>query len=204
MQKPAFVLGNGVSRSPFKIPKLKQHGTVYGCNALYRTDTPDFLIAVDPRMVIEISKTGYQLKNKVWTNPRKGLTEIRNLNFFNPSLGWSSGPTALWLASQHGHRQIYILGFDYKGIDNGTKVNNLYAGTKNYKKKDSTATFFGNWLRQTCKVVKDNPNIQYTRIIQSDNFCPEQLNNFENFATITVEEFSKRLPYDLSNQNDSF
>lgn len=197
MQNTAFVLGNGVSRSPFKIPDLKQYGTVYGCNALYRTDIPDYLIAVDPKMVLEITKTNYHLRNQVWTNPRKGLEEIRNINFLTPSLGWSSGPTALWLASQHKYDQIYVLGFDYKGIDNGTKVNNLYAGTKNYKKKDSTATFFGNWLRQTCKVIKDNPDIQYTRVIQPDNYRPRELNKFENFATITIDEFTKTLPRDL-------
>jgi hypothetical protein len=193
MQNTAFVLGNGVSRSGFTIPQLKKYGPVYGCNAIYRTDVLDYLVAVDQRMVLEITKSGYHRTNQVWTNARKGMTRTEHLNFFKPSKGWSSGPTALWLASSHEYTTIYILGFDYKGIDSGTKVNNLYAGTENYKKKDATATYFGNWLRQTCTVIKDNPNIQYIRVIQSDNYCPTQLNNFTNFKTITVDEFDKFL-----------
>lgn len=204
MQKTAFVLGNGLSREPFKIPQLQQHGTVYGCNALYRTDTPDFLIAVDPRMVVEITQSGYHLRHSVWTNPRKGIEKSKGLNFFKPSLGWSSGPTALWLASQHNYDRIYILGFDYKGVDDGKKVNNLYAGTKNYKAKDANATYFGNWLKQTCKVIKENQKTSFIRVIQPDNYCPPELNIFENFTTITTEEFSKSLPYDYFSQNGSF
>ena len=86
--------------------------------------------------------------------------QCKDLNFSQPSKGWSSGPTALWLASTHGHDTIYILGFDFHGKPdtNGqrTKVNNLYAGTHNYKKKGEPATYFGNWERSKLQVhVKD-------------------------------------------------
>ena len=40
----------------------------------------------------------------------KHIQQCLKLNFFPPSKGWSSGPTALWLASQHGSKQILILG----------------------------------------------------------------------------------------------
>ena len=195
MIKTAFVLGNGVSRAAFEIPTLQKYGLVYGCNALYRTDTPDYLISVDPGMVSEIVESGYHKTHKVWTNPRKHTKDIKGLNFFKPSLGWSSGPSALWLSAIHGNERVYILGFDYKGLDEGKKVNNIYAGTKNYKSENATATYFGNWLRQTCKVIKTHPKIEFIRVIQSDNYCPEELNIFENFTTITTDEFRKSLPY---------
>ena len=44
---------------------------------------------------------------------------MEGFNFFQPSKGWSSGPTALWLASQQQYTTIYILGFDYQGTDGG-------------------------------------------------------------------------------------
>jgi len=130
----AFVLGNGTSRASVKSQELKTFGKVYGCNALYRTFDPDYLIAVDVKMVLEINKAGYQHKHNVWTNPNKSYQKMSNLNFFQPSKGWSSGPTALWLASQHGYEKIFILGFDYKGLDEGKKLNNMYSDTVNYKK----------------------------------------------------------------------
>jgi len=191
INQTGFVLGNGVSRSGIQIPELQKQGPVYACNAVYRHDQPDYLIAVDVKMVLEISKSGYQLTNQVWTNPNKSFAKLENFNFFRPSKGWSSGPTALWLASQHGYRTIYILGFDYKGVDDGKKFNNVYADTMNYKKSRDSATFFGNWLRQTKTVIKEHPHIQYKRVITADNYCPEELNRFDNFKTIRREDFEK-------------
>jgi hypothetical protein len=187
----AFVLGNGTSRSPINVEELSPIGKTYGCNALYRTFAPDFLVAVDVKMILEISKTGYQKKHTVWTNPNKAYQRIPNLNLFNPSKGWSSGPTALWLSAQHGYERIYILGFDYKGLEKGSKFNNIFADTPNYKKSQDGATFFGNWLRQTVSVVKENKNTQFVRVIAPDNYQPEELNKFDNFTTITVEDFMK-------------
>ena len=187
----AFVLGNGTSRSPINPEDLRTYGNIYGCNALYRTFNPDYLIAVDTKMILEINKSGYQNKHEVWTNPNKSYARMTGFNFFNPSKGWSSGPTALWLASQHGYETIYILGFDYRGLQDGKRLNNIYADTANYKKSTDGATFFGNWLRQTKSVIQENKKIQYVRVIASDNYQPDELNKFENFSTITVENFQR-------------
>lgn len=187
----AFVLGNGTSRQGIDPPLLKKRGTMYGCNALYREFSPDYLVAVDVKMILEISKAGYQNHHSVWTNPNKSFAKISNLNYFNPSKGWSSGPTALYLACQHGYEQIFILGFDYKGLDNGKKVNNIYAGTWNYKKANDGATYYGNWLKQTKKVIQEHNHIQFTRVIQPDNFCPEELNNLTNLQHMSYEDFEK-------------
>lgn len=193
--KIAFVLGNGVSRKPIVLDELKQHGTVYACNAVYRHFQPDFLVAVDVKMILEINKSGYQKNNQVWTNPNRAYDRMQGFNFFQPSKGWSSGPTALWLASQHQYDKIFILGFDYKGLSNGSKTgykfNNIYANTGNYKNSHDSATFFGNWLRQTASVVKENANTNYIRVIAPDNYKPEELNKFSNFSTWHVEDFQK-------------
>ena len=188
-QNCAFVLGNGMSRASIDPILLKRYGPIYGCNALYRTFRPDYLVAVDVKMILEISKSMFQHKNQVWTNYNKSYEGIQNLNYFQPGKGWSSGPTALWLASQHRHKRIYILGFDYKGLKEGQRFNNLYADTPNYKKSQDSATFYGNWLRQTESVVAGHEKSQFIRVIAPDNYCPEQLNKHENYSTITVEEF---------------
>lgn len=187
----AFVLGNGTSRKNINPQELKKNGTVYGCNALYREFDPDYLIAVDVKMVNEINSKGYQHNHTVWTNYNRTYKDYENFNYFEKSKGWSSGPTALWLASQHDHKEIYILGFDYQGLKNGRLLNNLYADTKNYKKSNETATFYGNWLRQTEQVIREHQHIKYIRVITTDNFIPKQLNNFRNFKTISIEDLEK-------------
>lgn len=189
----AFVIGNGTSRASIDLAKLKQHGVMYGCNALYREFEPDYLIAVDTKMITEINRAGWHNTHEVWTNPNKSISQFKGFNFFRPSKGWSSGPTALWFAAQHHYPEIYILGFDYKGVGENNKfVNNLYAGTLNYKRTRDGATYFGNWLRQTRQVIKENPQKTFYRVIASDNYRPPELNNFGNLQTIMVEDFKKK------------
>jgi hypothetical protein len=187
----AFVLGNGTSRKTINPDELAPNGKVYGCNALYRSFRPDYLIAVDVKMILEINKSGFQHSNEVWTNPNRNFSKIQNLNYFSPSKGWSSGPTALWLSSEHNYETIFILGFDYKGLDDGKILNNIYADTMNYKKSTDGATFFGNWMRQTKSVIQTNPDINYVRVIAPDNYSPEELNTFDNYSEMLVDDFKK-------------
>jgi len=190
--KPAFVLGNGRSRLQLKLQNLKQHATVYACNAIYREYDPDFLIAVDVKMVQEIVKSEYNKTHIVWTNPNKGITSYPNLNFFSVHKGWSSGPTALRFAAQQGHTNIYIFGFDYKGIDN--KFNNVYSDTENYKHSNAPATFFGNWLKQTSDTVFEFKHVCFYRVINENDYVPDVMTTHENLKHITYYEFSKKFP----------
>lgn len=61
--KRTFVLGNGESRKGLDLNNLKEYGTIYGCNALYRDFTPDGLIAVDWAIMHEIYASGYAQNN---------------------------------------------------------------------------------------------------------------------------------------------
>lgn len=188
-----FVLGNGTSRLQLNHKNLLDKGIVYACNAVYREFEPHHLIAVDVKMVNEIVASGYHKTHSVWTNPNKGISNKHNLNLFNPHKGWSSGPTALWFASEQGHRDIYIFGFDYQGLQG--KFNNVYADTYNYKKSNDAATFHGNWLSQTERTIRDFRNTQYYRVINPGDFIPDQLGiQLKNLKHITYEEFSKKFP----------
>jgi transposase-like protein len=189
LKKTAFVLGNGTSRKSIDLNQLKEHGTVYGCNALYREFEPDYLVAVDAKMILEINKAGYQHDHSVWTNRNRAYDKMNGFNFFQSSKGWSSGPTALHLASEHKNNEIYILGFDYTGIDN--KLNNIYANTFNYKKSHERATYHGNWLRQTLITCQKFSEKRYIRVLGDDAFIPKEFSNIENLSHITVEEFKK-------------
>jgi|TARA_B110000902_G_scaffold135559_1_gene157106 hypothetical protein len=198
MAEVAFVLGNGESRKGIDIDDLKKHGTVFACNGVYRTDKPDFLIAVDPKMVLEIAESDYLLQNKVYSNfnaqYNKNPKILENVQWFKPSLGWSSGPTALRMACDHGFKEIYILGFDYQGLSEGGKnnrfkVNNLFKDSRNYKKGNEQATFFGNWMNQTKKCLQDYPDVKFHRVIPKDWFQPKDLQWKGNIDHPSTEEF---------------
>ena len=168
-------------------------GTVYGCNAVYREIDPHYLVAVDVKMVNEIIAAGYHNTHQVWTNPNKGVTSKHNINFFTPHKGWSSGPTALWFAASQPHTDIYILGFDYQGVDG--KFNNVYADTFNYKKSTDAATYHGNWLSQTEKVIKEFKQKNFYRVVETGAFIPDKLGpTLENLKHINYDDFISKFP----------
>lgn len=182
MIKRTFVLGNGRSRLNADLKKLKEHGKVYGCNALYREYQADILVAVDPKMIVEICQYGYQMTNQVWTNPNSKYSNFKNLNFFKNPRGWSSGPTALYKACLDGATEIYMLGFDYHG--NNGLLNNIYADTENYRKSSDPATYHGNWLKQTEHVMKEFPNTFFYRVIDKNTKIIEEWRQLSNFKHI--------------------
>ena len=198
MSSTAFVLGNGESRRGIDIDDLMERGTVYACNAVYRTHRPHFLVAVDPKMLLEIAESDYILNNKVWSNFNAQYNKhpkiLNHVNWFRPSLGWSSGPTALKMACDHGHKEIYILGFDYQGHKENSKnarykLNNIFGDTRNYKRHNDEATFYGNWLNQTKRCLKDYPDVKFHRVIPKGWFQPRDLEWSGNIDHPTTEEF---------------
>ena len=193
-QKIAFVLGNGTSRKEINHHLLKEYGTVYGCNGLYREFTPDHLVCVDTKMIMEIAETQYQMKHNVWSNRNKLVERTPNIKIINPHKGWSSGPTALMLASQHDNKEIYILGFDYVGLgEKQERVNNVYAGTRNYKNVNDRATYYGNWQRQTMMCINQYPKTKYYRVMKSmEDYIPDHLRDLTNLSHITIDDFAKK------------
>ena len=190
MNEIAFVIGNGTSRASINLSKLKSQGKIYGCNALYRDFDPDILVCVDTKMVIEINNAKYQHSHEVWTNPNKLFHNMTGFNFFNPGKGWSSGPTALWKASQDGFDEIYILGFDYEGIDD--KINNMYADTANYRKSTDKATYFGNWQKQTYSTIYQNRDKRYIRVIQEEGYIPREFSKLYNLKHMNITDFCEK------------
>jgi len=57
-----FCIGNGESRKGYDLEKLRPHGKIYGCNALYRDFMPDVLTAVDHGIMHEIYHAGVAQK----------------------------------------------------------------------------------------------------------------------------------------------
>jgi hypothetical protein len=94
------------------------------------------------------------------------------------------------MACQQPYSQIYIFGFDYQGIEG--KFNNMYADTFNYKKSNDAATFFGNWLSQTEKTVKEFKHINFFRVIEPGQFIPDKLQGVPNLQHITYENFEQK------------
>lgn len=187
--KTAFVLGNGRSRIGLELDKLRPLGKIYGCNALYRDFSPDMLIATDPGISSEIESSGYPEHHEFYTR-KPGIESYSKkieLNF-----GFSSGPIAVTYAAAHGHDLIYLLGFDFKGIDG--KFNNVYADTVNYKQSNAKETYWGNWENQLLTIMRDQyPNKKYIRVLGDKKFSSSILSGLKNYSEINIFSFLDKL-----------
>jgi hypothetical protein len=208
MAEVAFVIGNGESRKGIELADLKNHGKVFACNGVYRTHRPDVLVAVDPKMLLEIAESDYLLHNKVWSNFNVQYNKVPKIldhvQWFKPSLGWSSGPTALRLACDQGFKDIYIIGFDYQGYPddqqkNRFKFNNVFKDTRNYKRAKDEATFYGNWMSQTKHCLKDFKDVSFHRIIPKGWYQPKDIEWAGNIDHPSTEEFLSKFKLQIKN-----
>lgn len=180
----AFVLGNGQSRKQIDIDSLKQYGTVYGCNAIYRDYSPDYLVAVDEKMVRELAKHKVDKRITCYTSYYNQIPG--DFHFFPKHPGKNSGHSAMILACLHNHTKVYMIGFDYIGVDG--LFNNVYADTDNYRKSTEQEAGYTQWYVELRNTLQSHPDTKFIRVVGNKHY----LNLSEkNFTEITVEQFKE-------------
>jgi len=158
----AYVIGNGPSRKGFDLNRLKETGQTYGCNALYRDFIPDYIFSVDTNMSMQMIEDEVGLKTIHYAPAlqanRKESNGMIHLIPNNPN--WISGNAAFWTAGVHGHKNIYLIGFDFREYGNG-ELNNIYQDTDYYGERNDDKIFDG-WLKQFRDMLKMRPYVNYT------------------------------------------
>lgn len=191
----AFVLGNGISRLAVDLSVLKPHGTIYGCNALYREFFPDVLISTDRGIAHTIQHTGYAREHVMYT--RKPLPGMGARPVPQSYYGFSSGPIAVGVAAMDRHLAVYLIGFDM-GPTGNNRFNNVYADTEFYKKSNSNPTFTGNWVRQIVTVTRDFPTTSFHRVVGDTTAEIAELTGIKNMRHMPMADFLNR----INNQKD--
>ena len=114
----AYCIGNGPSRAGFDLTRLKATGQTYGCNALYRDFIPDFIFSIDSPITLELVNAKvyekcfhYSTSLEVNRYPKGGPSHL-HLIPNNPR--WICGNQAFWTAGVHGHKNIYLIGYDFR------------------------------------------------------------------------------------------
>lgn len=190
----AFCIGNGPSRKGFTLEALRARGQTYACNAIYRDFIPDFIFSVDAQMTQEMVRAEvykkcihYAPSLEVGRHPN-WRDSVLHLIPRNPA--WISGNVSFWTAAIHGHKKIYLIGYDFREYGKD-QLNNIYQDTKNYGERNGDMIFDG-WLRQFREMIKMYPYIQFT--VVHDN-PPEFLHNLQtgtdlgNTRVISYNEF---------------
>lgn len=187
MTEFAFVLGNGKTRLAFNIPELRSRGMVYACNAVYRTDEVDVLISTDPGISREIIESGYPDIHVHYTRERNIKPGVKSKALDPRWQGYSSGPNALAQACKDGYPYCFMIGMDL--VSDNSYINNLYAGTDNYKNTDSEPTYHGNWENQITEIIQEFSTTRIVHVNPLLKYTPESWKLYPNFEVHTVDKF---------------
>lgn len=168
MARVVFVIGNAESRQGFDLYKLRRHGYILGCNALYRDFDPDWLVAVDKPM--------YSLVQAEWGGDRitlkaNGKDACAVLNDeeevpLNELYWWDSGKLATFMGwyLYPDIERIYLIGFDFWADPNRAKINNVYKGTDQYRAADKPAHYDPVWYKKWNKTLAECRGVKFYRV----------------------------------------
>lgn len=134
----AFIIGNGESRKDFDLEKLRPHGVIYGCNALYRDFEPDYLVAIDDKMIKEINESEFP-KEKFIVPTREEQYEPIEMHGSRVRPRSNAGMNAIMEAIKRGSTEIYLIGFDFLIHNDKMALSNMYDGTNAYGPETRTS-----------------------------------------------------------------
>jgi len=192
----AVVIGNGMSRIDFDLEQIKKHkgGHLaqhklysYGCNALYREFTPNFLIATNDCMVDEIAASEYCDDNIVYTINQYIPKYPGKFHLIPYGVQQNAGTMATWLAAFDGFKRVFLLGFDTQ--DSVGLNNNLYAGTDCYEDRHADICD-DKWSNAMYNIFRQYYDVEFIRVMPGPNpVTPLSWKGCLNFRNVTYRDF---------------
>jgi hypothetical protein len=190
----AVVIGNGTNRLGFDLQNLKKASGLlgsrtvqtYGCNALYRDFTPDFLVAVGNNGIVDqIADGGYTNENIVYSSAMHLLEFPGKFYLIPHDVYADAGTTAAYIAAFDEHKKIYLIGFD--GHETGWN-NNVYAGTNGYDPKEVDIDHI-EWISNRKQLIDTYDEVDWVWVTpHGTNLVPEQLKPCLNFRQIDFRQ----------------
>jgi hypothetical protein len=191
----AVVIGNSPTRLEFNLQNLKKFSGLlgadtlqtYGCNALYRDFTPDFLVVHGNDIVKELAESEYIKNNIVYTNAIH-LLEYPNKFYLIPYNPYAdAGTTAAYIAAFDGHKKIYLLGFDEQDSENYNF--NVYAGTNGYDALDAEI-LSDTWVTNRVELFNLYNDVDFIWVtLYGRSTVPESHKSCVNFRQISYRDF---------------
>lgn len=189
----AVVIGNGPSRNALPLHYLMNHGgghkgkmklTTYGCNALYRDASPQFLVVTGKAIAKEVADSGYADENVVLSHPDIITQHPGKFHLIPFDQYWNAGCVATWMACFDGHTKVYLYGMDNQPQ---TGINlNVYADTAGY---DSTTYRVNDesWVSTMVSIFNAYSDVEFVWV--NPTIMPESWRYATNLRQITDRQF---------------
>jgi len=196
--RQAVAIGNGESREKFNLMHLKNHKggllganrlQTYGCNALYRDFTPDFLVAVGDEIISEIARSAYVKENIVYAHADAILEYPGKFYLIPQNVYYNAGALAAYLACFDGHTRVYLVGYD--SYDDIKALNNVYKNTRGYQATTNAHKQTGDyWEQSLAQVMETYADVDFVRVQPTlEWWTPGLWKTYSNFRQMTYENF---------------
>ena len=203
----AVVLGNGPSRLELYpqgniLEILHNHkggllaaGRVqtYGCNAIVRDFTPDFVVAND-EVASELVNGGYCDKTIIYGTAAMVLSYPGKFYLVPQDPSWDMGARAVYMACFDGHTTVYLMGFDcYDSHAGEQKSYNVYADTPGYPSANSSNTeaFF---IKSIEQVMQTYSHVDFVRVMPTESYTiPDCWKYLLNLRQISFNDFAREV-----------
>jgi hypothetical protein len=178
---PVFLIGNGKSRKDFDLERLREKGTIIGCNALYRDFDPDLLVLIDAKMLTEINESKY-CEDHHCIIPNNRSVVIKSAMNWKTERFNTSGCFAMKMISQlMKPGKCYMLGMDgFPG--------NMYDKTKNYQV--NTLQNFDGVTTYYLKALESSERTVFINVNHKDAW-PKAAHETDKYKYITYKEFEE-------------
>jgi hypothetical protein len=176
----AVAIANGATRANFDLTFIANHkgGLLaedklqsYGCNSLYKTFSPDFLVATDETVIKDISESEYINDNIVYVNAQHIVEYPGKFYLVPQNPAFDAGSMAAYIAAFDGHKKVFLLGYD------------SYA-----ESGENSAEIF--WIKTLLSVVQVYNDVEFVRVMPTAEYsCSDALMSQPNFRQIDYRGF---------------
>jgi hypothetical protein len=202
----AVVLGNGPSRlelypqgNLFALLNDHRGGLLasgrlqtYGCNAIVRDFTPDFVVAND-EVAQELVNSGVCDRTIVYGTAAMVLSYPGKFYLVPQQPSYDMGAIAAYLACFDGHQTVYLMGFDCYDEHTDHACYNVYMGTTGYpiNLDSNTEVFFTKTLSM---VMNTYPQVDFVRVMPTATYSmPDAWKYQLNLRQINFHDFVREV-----------
>jgi hypothetical protein len=191
MNKVAFIVGNGKSRTEVDLNNLVGKAPIYGCNALYRDfDKWDFLVSIDQEMVQEVRQAEGAFGNGIIIVPPEDQ-HFEPVEYSPQRRRNNAGMVAMDTAIRRGYNILYMLGVDFI-LKGDIATDNVYKNTQNYG-PETHANQDDNYyrIRYLEWYARKNPNVKFVFVVPDT--VPMRVIEAKNVVGMKMTTFKEKL-----------
>jgi hypothetical protein len=187
----AIVLGNGPTRNSNEVKQLirinsnkvaQAYKLTYACNsAIIEPENYDYYVM---KSKFFLTQTPMEKRQQVYVPYDIYIDFQEDCNLIPYKSYYDAGISAAYIAAFHGHKQVFLMGFD-GDLGGGWKT--VYDGRPHYG-DGTTEIDYSKWQNYFYEVMRQYADTQFYRLQLDGQCAPDLWKNLDNFRDVTMRE----------------